>query len=163
VRGVLRVTEADLPDRPVTDYPQLEEAWIWPDRVQRWVRERVTGHTLHVCSGESSIGDVTLDADSDRTPDVQADMAALPFRDCTFDTAVWDPPWKVDLFSRPKPFIELVRVTNPGGRILTNTTWVPRSDQTTLNQVWVRQDQELGNASLLIEHTRYPGQTTLPT
>jgi len=147
----------------MTEYPQLEEAWIWPDRVQRWIRNRTTGRVLHVCCGASSIGDVTVDADRDRGPTVQADMADLPFPDATFDTAIWDPPWKVDLFSRPKPFIELVRVTNPGGRILTNTTWIPRSDQTDIRQVWVRQDQELGNASLLVEHTRYPGQTTLPT
>jgi hypothetical protein len=146
----------------MTDYPQLEEAWIWPDRVQRWVRERVEGRTLHVCCGESDIGDVTVDADRSRDPSVQADMAELPFPDAAFETAVWDPPWKVDLFSRPKPFLELCRVVEAGGRLLTNTTWIPRSDQVVIDGVWVRQDQELGNASLLIQHSRYPGQTELP-
>lgn len=142
-------------------YPKLERSWVWPESVERWFRARAEGYTLHVCCGTSNLGDVTVDADRDHKPDVQSDMNALPFPDCTFDTAIWDPPWKMDPYSRNPPYFEVVRCVKPDGKVLANTQWIPESHQTTVDTVWVRQDLNRGFCSQLWELTRWPGQTTL--
>jgi ubiquinone/menaquinone biosynthesis C-methylase UbiE len=104
---------------------------------------------------------VQVDADLDRDPDVQADMGALPFGDATFDTVVFDPPWKIGYYQRQTPFFEAVRVTKPGGKILMNALWVAESENTRITDTVVRADDEWANISVIVEHTKQPGQTTL--
>lgn len=144
-------------------YPTLQDSWVWPDRVERLFREHAEGRTLHVCCGESDLGDVTVDADSDRDPDVQADMMQLPFRESTFDTVIADPPWKTihALGDKHKLFFELVLRTKPNGVILWNAYTLPQSDQTKLEDVWVRQDFPEGKASIIAKYRRFPDQQTL--
>lgn len=61
--------------------------------------------TLHVCCGMSKLGDVRLDMDIEKQPDVVGDAARLPFGDDSFSTALADPPyngmyqWNHDLLS----------------------------------------------------------------
>ena len=138
-----------------------QSSWRQPEDVDRWLRKRIDGYTLNLCSGESPLGDVQLDADLDREPDVQADMGALPFGDATFDTVVFDPPWKIGYYQRQTPFFEAVRVTKPGGKILMNALWIGESENTRITNTVVRADDEWANISVIVEHTKQPGQTTL--
>lgn len=144
-------------------YPTIQDSWVWPDRVQRLFREEIEGRTLHVCCGESDIGDITVDADPNRDPDVQADMFALPFADCSFDTVAADPPWKLiaGIGKTHRVFFELLRVLRPNGIVLWNAYSIPSSDQAKLEKTWVRQDYEEGKASIIAKYRRHPDQTTL--
>lgn len=142
-------------------FPTIEPAWVWPDKVSRWIRERCEGRVLHVCCGKSTIGDVRIDRDPRNEPDIVADMDNLPVSPATFDTGVWDPPWKIDCFSRHEPYFELVRAVKPNGKLLVNATWIPFSQQTPLEDLWVRQDNDKAGFSLLSELRRWPGQQTL--
>lgn len=142
-------------------FPMLEEFWIWPDSVERWFRERTNGYTLHVCCGRSTLGDVRVDADKNNNPDIIADAKRLPFEQATFDTGIIDPPWKVNVFDRPDWFFPVVEAVKPNGLILTNTTWIPHSHQTLIEESYVRQDGNKSGISLLMSHRRYPDQTQL--
>lgn len=144
-------------------YPQLESAWIWPEKIERFFRKHAEGYTLHVCCGESTVGDVLIDADRDRGPDIQADMRQLPFEQCTFDTVIADPPWKCiqKVGDMHGTFYELLRLVKPTGLVLWNAFGVPSSEQTEREGVWVRQDYEEGKASVIVKYRRYPGQQTL--
>jgi len=138
---------------------KFKDAWRWPEDVERFLRERCESPVLHVCCGGSQLGDVRVDADTEREPDVVADMTELPFDDCSFATVLCDPPWKsVDIFDRHGLFYELVRVTELGGRIIHNATWVPESDQCEKIGEFRRQDLAFGDASIISVHERYPGQ-----
>jgi len=147
----------------MNDYPQIEEAWIWPDSVERWFRERAEGRTLHVCCGRSSLGDIRIDIDPDNGPDVIADMQTLPVSTATVETVIWDPPWKAYAIQtkRHPIYYELLRCLKPDGITLTNATWIPWSQQVELEELRVRQDNSVGHASLLIQARKFPGQTTL--
>jgi ubiquinone/menaquinone biosynthesis C-methylase UbiE len=147
----------------MTDYPTLEDAWIWPDRVERLFREHATGDTLHICCGTSDVGDVTVDVDSDRDPDVVADMRELPFAPATFDTVICDPPWHhiQAVGKKHSLFFDALELLRPGGILLWNAYTVPTSEQAELEQLWVRQDYAEGRCSAIAKYRRYPGQTTL--
>lgn len=141
---------------------KFKGAWRWPAEVERFIREECEGDVLHVCCGGSDLGDVRVDADSEREPDIVADMTNLPFDDCSFDTVLCDPPWKsVDIFQRHSLFYELVRVTSLGGKIIHNATWTPESNQCELIGEYRRQDLAFGNASIIAIYERYPGQQTI--
>jgi len=107
------------------------------------------------------LGDVQVDADSDREPDILADMANLPFPNATFDTVIFDPPWKMGYYQRQTPFFECVRVCKPNGRILMNALWVGESENTIVGEAVIRADDEWANISAIVEHRKQPGQTTL--
>jgi len=145
----------------VGDFPKIQESWVWPHSVSRWFRERAEGRVLHVCCGKSEIGDVTVDADPENDPDMLADAKRLPFKQCSFDTAIIDPPWKVGVFERPQWFYPTVESVRPDGIVLTNTTWIPQSHQITTEETAVRQDSNKGGISVLCKHRRYPNQKTL--
>jgi hypothetical protein len=74
---------------------------------------------------------------------IKADIRRLPFLPHTFDVTVSDPPWKLGVFERHRPFYEAVRVTKVGGTILYNATWIPESTDAELVETWIRQDGRL--------------------
>jgi len=90
----------------------------------------------------------------------------LPIGDDTADWVICDPPWKsLSTSSRRNLFGELTRITAPGGHILFNAWWVPTSDNTTLDQIRLRRDDERNgagtpNISYASIHTVYPSPHT---
>ena len=141
---------------------KFKDAWRWPEDVERFIRNKCEGKTLHVCAGNSDLGDVTVDADPEREPDIVASMYDLPFDECSFETVLCDPPWKeVDIFQRHSLFYELVKLAKPQGKIIHNATWVPESDQCELIGEYRRQDISFGNASIISVFERFPDQQTI--
>ena len=128
---------------------KLQKCWIWDKSVSDFVRSRVNGYSLNVCAGKSEIGDVKIDLDPKDKSVIKGDMRHLPFKDNTFDTVIQDPPWKIGFYQRMTPFFECVRVCKIGGLIIYNAYWIPTSKQVKLKELFVRQDTNWSNTSII--------------
>lgn len=94
---------------------------IWEKEIQDFVADKLTGFSLNVPCGSSTLGSVRLDLDPKALGITKtADMNALPFENGTFDSDVQDPPWKLNFYQRARPFFELIRVVKVGGTIVYN-------------------------------------------
>lgn len=102
----------------------FKKAWSWPFEIEAKVKELCEGFTLHVCCGESSLGDVTID--KEKKASIRADMFYLPIRPESFDTVVCDPPWELPYHLRHKLLYELRDSLKPGGRLIFNCFWFPK-------------------------------------
>ena len=127
----------------------LQSCWVWNDTVTEFVKSQIKGYSLNVCAGKNPLCDVNLDLDPQDKAILKGDMRCLPFPTETFDTVVSDPPWKISYYERMRPFFECIRVCKIGGRIIYNATWVPESEDVEREQVWVRQDSQFTNASII--------------
>ena len=128
---------------------KLQECWIWNDTIQKFIEGKIKGYTLNCPSGNNRIGDILCDIDP-KFPDVRCvDYNHLPFNDNTFDTVIQDPPWKIGYYQRMKPFFECVRVCKIGASIIYNAYWIPQSKFVKLKELWVRQDGQFTNASII--------------
>ena len=132
----------------------LKQSWVWNKLVEDFIRERIKGYSLNVCSGLSDLGDKKIDLDPKNKSIIKADMKKLPFEDEIFDTVFSDPPWKIGYFDRWKPFLECVRVCKIGGQIIYNSYWIPWSKQVELKELWIRQDSPFTNTSIISIFTR---------
>ena len=128
---------------------RLQKCWIWNKTVEDFVRRKTSGYSLNVCAGKSIIGDVKVDLEPQAEGVIKADMRNLPFGDNTFDTVVSDPPWKIGFYQRMRPFFECVRVCKVNGRIIYNAYWIPTSKFVVLEEMWVRQDRDWSNTSVI--------------
>jgi SAM-dependent methyltransferase len=90
--------------------------WRFPLIVEHAIREWVVSPSLHVCSGQSTLGDVKLDLYE--RADVKAAMRYLPFRPGSFGTVIWDPPYAMHRRQTMPCLIELRRALRPGGRLI---------------------------------------------
>jgi len=84
----------------------LQECWIWNNDVDLFVRNLIKGKSLNVCAGKSKLGDVKIDLDPTDKSIMKGDMRYLPFDNCSFDTVIQDPPWKIGYYERMRPFFE---------------------------------------------------------
>ena len=125
------------------------KSWEWPNEISEHVKELLEeGETLHICSGNSEIGDVKIDLDPKRADVQKGDMRDLQFESYRFSNVIIDPPWKLGYYQRFRPFYEAVRVTKIGGLIIYNATWIPYSNNVELLNVYVRRDSHWGNISV---------------
>ena len=130
---------------------QLQECWVWPEKVSDEIRKYIFGRgkSLNICSGLSDLGDVKIDIDPLNSAVQKADMNKLPFKDNTFDVVLSDPPWKLNFFKRMKPFFEAVRVCRSSGTIIYNCTWRPTNKFVKLEKVFLRSDNNWSNISAI--------------
>ena len=78
----------------------LQKSWIWNKSVEEFVKDKIKGHSLNICAGESPLGDVKIDLDPKDRSVIKGDMKKLKFKDETFDTVISDPPWKIGYYAR---------------------------------------------------------------
>ena len=128
---------------------KLIRSWVWDKKVNDFVKERIKGHSLNMCSGLSDVGDIRMDLDPKKEGVKKSDMNEISYPDNTFDTVVSDPPWKIGFFQRMKPFFECVRVCKVGGRIIYNCTWKPISQDIELEESIIRTDNNWANVSII--------------
>lgn len=128
---------------------KIRESWVWDGTVEDFVREHIKGYSLNVCAGKSQLGDVKLDIDPQDSSILRGTMIDLPFKNCTFDTVIQDPPWKIGYYHRFKPFFECVRVCAVGGHIIYNAYWIPTSKAVDLISTHIRQDKAWTNTSII--------------
>lgn len=135
----------------LTGKTRLQEAYVWNDSVVAFIRSRLTGRSLNVCAGKNPLCTVNLDLDPTDRSIIKGTMRLLPFGAHRFDTVVSDPPWKISYYERFRPFFECVRVCKVGGTIIYNANWIPMtpSGDAELREVWVRQDANFTNVSVI--------------
>lgn len=136
---------------------KFQDCWEWPDEVTEFFEEKIDengGYSLKICAGNNPIGDENIDLDPQQKNVSMEDMRRLPYENNKFDIVVMDPPWGISYYRRFRPFFEAVRVTKPKGVIYSNATWVPESSNTELEALYVRQDDEFSDASLITKHTK---------
>jgi hypothetical protein len=104
---------------------KFKKAWSWPYEIEKKIKELCEGTVLHVCSGESELGDVRIDLSKKAT--VKASMFYLPVRPGSFDTVLCDPPWELPYHLRGKVLRQLRDAIKPGGRLIFNCFWFPRT------------------------------------
>ena len=180
-----------MSDAHIPSDHQFKSKWRWPEDVEETVTELMSGYSLNICCGLSPLGDVRVDASKDPAgmldedsddfdqedlnnalasdavavqPTMAADMKNLPFDDCSFDTVIFDPPWKMAYFDRYKPFYEAVRVCKKGGRIIVNAKWPCESELTEIISPFdsqgddevmiVRADNPWRDASIITVHEK---------
>lgn len=127
----------------------LKQSWVWKKTVEKFVEGHISGYSLNVCAGLSPLGDVKIDLDPKHESVMKADMNNLPFENCTFDTVISDPYWKMGFYKRPRPFFECVRVCKVGGKIIYNAYWIPDSKSVDLVVTYIRQDKPFTNTSII--------------
>jgi hypothetical protein len=88
---------------------------LWPGEIEGLLQSLLIGLSLHVCCGQSRLGDLRVDSDSACNPDVLCEDASNMsdlFESNSFDTVLCDPPyngkfqWNHDLLS------ELARIAS---------------------------------------------------
>lgn len=133
---------------------KFRRAWSWPLEIENKIRSLCEGLTLHVCSGDSTIGDVRLDLTKPAT--IKGDMFHLPFRPESFDTVLCDPPWHLPYHLRGKLLRQLRDCLKGGGRLIFNCFWFPKTRGLDVDkEIFVGVPNNLWrNASLLITARR---------
>jgi len=128
---------------------KFKRAWAWPKEIEDFIQNKNRGFSLHVCSGQSKIGDVKIDLFTNA--DIKADMFHLPIRRQSFDTVICDPPWNLPYHKRHKLLYELRDVLKPGGQLIFNAFWVPRIKGLKIEEWWIGvSNATWRNISLLI-------------
>lgn len=129
-------------------------AFSWDGQVDHFLRWHVTETPLlHVCSGRSSWGDVTVDRYE--PADVQADWTDLPFADDSFAAVFADPPWNSGYKAAVAAFVhEAMRVAPV---VYLMAPWIYGGSAAPLDRVWVRQFPGVHAPIILARHER-PGR-----
>ena len=143
------------PNLPIPKHHQFRKSWRWPHCIEDFFRLRIENkYSLHVCCGQSSLGDVRIDIDPRSQRTHEGDMNNIPFENNSFDVVFGDWPWKLNYFARWKPFYEMIRKCKVGGYIIINCTWQPFSKSVVLKEMFVRCDFPFGQASLILVYEK---------
>ena len=114
---------------------------------------------MHVCSGQSSLGDVKLDLYE--RADVKAAMRYLPFRPNYFASVIWDPPYAMHRTTTMGILIELGSMLQPLGRLISIHYFDPGSFlQRIMRLLWKAyyESKSLGGVRVVTVLERLPGR-----
>lgn len=127
------------------------EAFSWDGRIQSFldvfVRE---SPVLHVCSGRSEWGDVTVDLYE--PADVQADWTSLPFPDDSFGAVFADPPWNSGYKKDVAAFVHEAMRIAPVAYLM--APWLYGGMVAPLTRIWVRQMPGVHSPVIIARHAR---------
>jgi len=135
---------------------KFKKAWSWPYEVEAKIKELIEGYTLHVCCGESTLGDVRINYPAKLGGNIIGDMFNLPIKPGSFDTVLCDPPWELPYHLRGRLLRQLRDSLKPNGRMIFNCFWFPKTRGLAIDpQIYVGVPHSLWrNASLLITARR---------
>jgi len=145
----------DAPPLPIPKHHQFRKSWRWPHAVESFFALRIEDkYSLHVCCGQSEVGDIRIDLDPTSKRTQEGDMRSIPFPNNTFDVVFGDWPWKMNYYQRFRPFYEMIRVCKVGGAIIINATWISHSEVAVLKETFVRCDFPFGQASVILVYEK---------
>lgn len=128
---------------------KFKPLWRWPKDIELLITSKCKGFVVHVCNGESNLGDVRIDKFSGNT-DIIGDMLNLPIKTGVADTVVCDPPYEFSFTSRPKLVYECRRILKIGGLFIYKGWWIPAAPgMTLLELIPIKGRPPGGNASVI--------------
>ncbi len=138
---------------------RYRKAWRWPQQVEDYIASRARGFTIHVCNGNSQLGDLKVDLTSDIT-DLRGDARCLPLKDDVADTVICDPPWEIPYHHRGQLLKELRRIIKPGGQLIFNAPWSPKCPGLPVEEILVPEWQLMSfhNVALIWICTKVKGK-----
>ena len=89
----LSSTKLKGPHQAIFKYKKM---WSFPERTEEFCKLHMFGKTLHVCCGNSTLGDIRIDIEKQEIQDSKngfkfGDMYNLPVENNTFDSVLIDP------------------------------------------------------------------------
>ena len=72
---------------------KYQKLWSFPERTEEFCKSKMFGKTLHVCCGNSILGDIRIDIEKQEIQDSKSgfkigDMYNLPVENNTFDSVL---------------------------------------------------------------------------
>ena len=127
-----------------THNPKLKykNVYQFPQDTHDFIKSKIVGKSLHVCCGNSSLGDYHIDIekqpDQDKDSFILADMFHLPIKPQLFDTVICDPIWNLGYHVRHKLIWQLRDcVKYPNGILIFNSLWFPKINTMKLQDLYV--------------------------
>lgn len=96
---------------------------LWPEAIEDLLQSLLVGHSLHMCCGFSTLGDVRLDIDEKHNPDLLLDAAHTGLDDKCFDTVLCDPPYNGEFQWNHDLLTEIARLSRK--RIIFQHWFIP--------------------------------------
>jgi len=108
---------------------KYKRSWQFPEVTHDFIKSKCKGKILHVCCGNSDIGDIRMDIEwqwiQDRNTFVKADMFHIPLKPNSFDTVICDPVWNLPYHVRHKLIYQLRDMVKLNGILIFNCLWFP--------------------------------------
>lgn len=114
---------------------RFKEAYRWTYDEEKLYSTFLESPILHLCCGKSLLGDVRVDIDSKVRPDIVSDQLHLPFKNQSFQTAIYDPPWINN--QNAWAGYELARVVRKRVVAISGTFWVEIPKPFVLKHIFV--------------------------
>lgn len=87
--------------KKLTKRISYRKTWRFNLDEEAYIKKSLIGKSLNVCCGQSRLGSVRVDLDEKHSPDLICDYFKLPYKQCEYDTVIFDPPfqdyWKLGL------------------------------------------------------------------
>jgi len=81
-------------NRLVTKQCSFRKTWRFNLDEEEFIKKSLIGKSLNVCCGQSNLGSIRVDLDEKHNPDLVCDYTKLPYKECEFDTVIFDPPFR---------------------------------------------------------------------
>ena len=87
--------------KTITKQKSFRKTWRFNLDEENFIKKSLIGRSLNVCCGKSRLGNIRVDLDEKHNPDLVCDYFHLPYKQCEFNTVIFDPPfqdfWKLGL------------------------------------------------------------------
>ena len=78
----------------LTKQRSYRKTWRFNLDEEHFIKKSLIGRSLNVCCGQSDFGTIRTDIDDRHRPDLVCDYFHLPYKECEFDTVIFDPPFQ---------------------------------------------------------------------
>ena len=78
----------------LTKQRSYRKTWRFNLDEEHFIKKSLIGRSLNVCCGQSDFGTIRTDIDATHMPDLVCDYFHLPYKECEFDTVIFDPPFQ---------------------------------------------------------------------
>jgi len=120
---------------------KYKKMWSFPERTEEFCKSHMFGKTLHICCGNSLLGDVRIDIEKQEIQDSKdgfkiGDMYNLPVENNSFNSVLIDPPWHIPYNKRMAFMYEVRDKLKINGVLILNAPFVPKLKCMVLQDVY---------------------------
>jgi hypothetical protein len=164
-------------ERPFYNEPNLKsnrqsifkykKMWSFPQRTEEFCKTHLFGKILHVCCGQSLLGNTRIDIEKQPIQDTKpgfklGNMYNLPLENNTFDSALIDPVWNIPYNKRMSFLYEIRDKIKINGILLLNAPFVPKIKCMKLQDVYYGERSfYMNNVSLISIYKKIQDQINI--